>query len=671
MKVSKFIYSFIFLFPMLGILLPGCVDKEATIYVSMNRSEKTMYKGENYQFSVNVQSSDNIAYTENITWSVEKNIPRTDLDVPQDAEVISIDNTGTVTALNYGEATIKAVTSSGRFVYAQITVDQRPSPSADGLSFTETDHYMSATISGDSLVFVVDTTRVNYCPVDDLINEIQVTSEDESILKVSLQHATVNVKNEETGVVTKKIVRDRFWVILDVVDQSKDKTIVVTATLGETSLSANVHIGVNLFLSLAPYISDGVGKPTVLEEMSYKIPINNRTLNPNGNPDTIRVYYRATPESRVDDIVKDFKLTTSGESVLFVTGHRLADDYTSSREYWIFVETGPTSGDTEIKLSSELAGVSVTAKCEVFDKYEHPITSLKFKKNEDEWSETVEYTTQQKTNALLELLEANPFGIIDYWPVHWEITSGDAEIQYLYAADETSKKQVLSDVLMNAKSPGKVVVTATIGDDRIGKKTAKATYTVLSRIDNISISLPKTEYALYETGKAAIEAVSNFPVPESAIEWHSLNERVVTINQRGEFSAVGVGTVKIEADVTDDLGHRSTAETTLTVTDNSQIHDLNFNSGTYLYFESTDGYIMAYPTADDRISYRIKVLDLLGKDGTYNITGRDIEYVVYNEKASFISGTLTVKGSKLTFNNVKAQKGSKTVTISGSMNYDN
>lgn len=230
----------------------------------------------------------------------------------------------------------------------------------------------------------------------------------------------------------------------------------VTASLGGTSISCNVHIGVNLYLSLAPYISDGVGKPTVLEEMSYKISINNKTINPNNDPDTIRVYFRATPEGRVDEIMGNLKLTTSGESTLFVTGHRLADDYVSSREYWIFVETGPNSGNTDIKLSSEEAGVSVTAKCEVFNKYDHPIESLKFKEGEDGWNESVEYTTQSVSNALMELLEAGPFGITDYWSVEWAIASGNATLEYLYSKDESTGKQTLTDVLMNAAAPVKL-----------------------------------------------------------------------------------------------------------------------------------------------------------------------------------------------------------------------
>ncbi|WP_455505522.1 hypothetical protein, partial [Coprobacter sp.] len=548
--------------------------------------------------------------------------------------------------------------------------DQRAAPSADGLMFTESDHYMAAVVGGDSLVIVIDTTRVTYCPVDDLINELQITSEDESLLKLTLQPATVKVTDEETGITTTKIVRNRFWAILDVVEKNRDATVLVTASLGGTSISCNVHIGVNLYLSLAPYISDGVGKPTVLEEMSYKISINNKTINPNNDPDTIRVYFRATPEGRVDEIMGNLKLTTSGESTLFVTGHRLADDYVSSREYWIFVETGPNSGNTDIKLSSEEAGVSVTAKCEVFNKYDHPIESLKFKEGEDGWNESVEYTTQSVSNALMELLEAGPFGITDYWPVEWAIASGNATLEYLYSKDESTGKQALTDVLMNAAAPGKVVVTASVGDDRIGKKTAQAIFTVLLKVDNVGVSLAKDRFALHEVGKAGIDAASNFTVPVSAIQWRSTDESVIVINDAGEFEAVGVGSANIIVSVTDDLGNVLNAEKKITVTDDSNIHDLNFDAEPYLYFEDANGYIMVFPSANDEISYRIKVESLLGNNGTHDITGRDIVYVVYDETASIVSGTVTVNGDKLVFNDVKAQKGSKIVTISGTINYD-
>lgn len=667
MRIKNLIYSSVLL---LGMIFSGCKDDNDAVFVSMNRTEKTMYKGETYQFSVSIQTADNVAYTESLTWTIEKNAPNTALNVAEDVDVVSIDESGKVTALNYGEATIKATTASGRFVYARITVDQRAAPSADGLMFTESDHYMAAMIGGDSLVIVVDTTRVTYCPIDDLIDELQITSEDESILKVMLQPATVKVTDEETGVTTTKVIRNRFWAILDVVEKNRDATVAVTASLGGTSISCNVHIGVNLYLSLAPYISDGVGKPTVLDEMSYKISINNKTINPNSDPDTIRVYFRATPEGRVDEIMGNLKLTTSGESTLFVTGHRLADDYVSSREYWIFVETGPNSGNTDIKLSSEEAGVSVTAKCEIYDKYDHPIESLKFKEGEDGWNESVEYTTQSATNALMELIEAGPFGITDYWPVEWAITSGNATLEYLYSKDETTGKQVLTDVLMNAAAPGKVVVTAFVGDDRIGKKTAQATFTVLLKVDNVGVSLAKDRFALHEVGKAGIDAASNFTVPASAIQWRSTNESVIVINDAGEFEAVGVGSANIIVSVTDDLGNVLNAEKKITVTDDSNIHDLNFDAEPYLYFEDANGYIMVFPSADDEISYRIKIESLLGNNGTHDITGRDIVYVVYDETANIVSGTVTVDGDKLVFNNVKAQKGSKIVTISGTINYD-
>ncbi|WP_455496753.1 hypothetical protein [Coprobacter sp.] len=667
MRIKNLIYSSVLL---LGICFSGCKDDNGEVFVSMNRTEKTMYKGETYQFNVSIQTADNVVYTESLTWTIEKNAPNTALNVAEDADVVSIDESGKVTALNYGEATIKATTASGRFVYARITVDQRAAPSADGLMFTESDHYMAAVVGGDSLVIVIDTTRVTYCPVDDLINELQITSEDESLLKLTLQPATVKVTDEETGITTTKIVRNRFWAILDVVEKNRDATVLVTASLGGTSISCNVHIGVNLYLSLAPYISDGVGKPTVLEEMSYKISINNKTINPNNDPDTIRVYFRATPEGRVDEIMGNLKLTTSGESTLFVTGHRLADDYVSSREYWIFVETGPNSGNTDIKLSSEEAGVSVTAKCEVFNKYDHPIESLKFKEGEDGWNESVEYTTQSVSNALMELLEAGPFGITDYWPVEWAIASGNATLEYLYSKDESTGKQALTDVLMNAAAPGKVVVTASVGDDRIGKKTAQAIFTVLLKVDNVGVSLAKDRFALHEVGKAGIDAASNFTVPVSAIQWRSTDESVIVINDAGEFEAVGVGSANIIVSVTDDLGNVLNAEKKITVTDDSNIHDLNFDAEPYLYFEDANGYIMVFPSANDEISYRIKVESLLGNNGTHDITGRDIVYVVYDETASIVSGTVTVNGDKLVFNDVKAQKGSKIVTISGTINYD-
>lgn len=667
MRIKNLIYSSVLL---LGICFSGCKDDNGEVFVSMNRTEKTMYKGETYQFNVSIQTADNVVYTESLTWTIEKNEPNTALNVAEDADVVSIDESGKVTALNYGEATIKATTASGRFVYARITVDQRAAPSADGLMFTESDHYMAAVVGGDSLVIVIDTTRVTYCPVDDLINELQITSEDESLLKLTLQPATVKVTDEETGITTTKIVRNRFWAILDVVEKNRDATVLVTASLGGTSISCNVHIGVNLYLSLAPYISDGVGKPTVLEEMSYKISINNKTINPNNDPDTIRVYFRATPEGRVDEIMGNLKLTTSGESTLFVTGHRLADDYVSSREYWIFVETGPNSGNTDIKLSSEEAGVSVTAKCEVFNKYDHPIESLKFKEGEDGWNESVEYTTQSVSNALMELLEAGPFGITDYWSVEWAIASGNATLEYLYSKDESTGKQTLTDVLMNAAAPGKVVVTASVGDDRIGKKTAQAIFTVLLKVDNVGVSLAKDRFALHEVGKAGIDAASNFTVPVSAIQWRSTDESVIVINDAGEFEAVGVGSANIIVSVTDDLGNVLNAEKKITVTDDSNIHDLNFDAEPYLYFEDANGYIMVFPSANDEISYRIKVESLLGNNGTHDITGRDIVYVVYDETASIVSGTVTVNGDKLVFNDVKAQKGSKIVTISGTINYD-
>lgn len=175
---------------------------------------------------------------------------------------------------------------------------------------------------------------------------------------------------------------------------------------------------------------------------------------------------------------------------------------------------------------------------------------------------------------------------------------------------------------------------------------------------------------MHEVGKAGIDAASNFTVPVSAIQWRSTDESVIVINDAGEFEAVGVGSANIIVSVTDDLGNVLNAEKKITVTDDSNIHDLNFDAEPYLYFEDANGYIMVFPSANDEISYRIKVESLLGNNGTHDITGRDIVYVVYDETASIVSGTVTVNGDKLVFNDVKAQKGSKIVTISGTINYD-
>lgn len=109
---SKLIYSALTLIFSLPFILGSCKEEEK-LFVGLNSPEKTLLLGESYQFNYTLTSVGG-ASTDGITaeWSVA------------DPSILSVDQTGLVTAQDVGNTILTAKLSNGNYVTSSVTVEK-------------------------------------------------------------------------------------------------------------------------------------------------------------------------------------------------------------------------------------------------------------------------------------------------------------------------------------------------------------------------------------------------------------------------------------------------------------------------------------------------------------------------------------------------------------------
>ena len=122
------------LFTVLLVAFAACKE-DSTVFYSLNKTDLAIHPKETFQFAVWEQSMDfNRVYAGSITWSVIDQVPIE----PAHTEVARIDETGLLTAVNPGQAIVKAACANGYTVMSAITVNAWDAPDAsdasDGLS---------------------------------------------------------------------------------------------------------------------------------------------------------------------------------------------------------------------------------------------------------------------------------------------------------------------------------------------------------------------------------------------------------------------------------------------------------------------------------------------------------------------------------------------------------
>ena len=113
MITKKYVYFILTLFTAC-LSLVGCKDDDVE-YVKMSKTAVTVYPNESYQFQVLAEGEDLFPGT--VVWSIKDETPEEGIQ----GNVLTIDEAGKVTGVNYGQAVVKATLQDGRYLLAIVT----------------------------------------------------------------------------------------------------------------------------------------------------------------------------------------------------------------------------------------------------------------------------------------------------------------------------------------------------------------------------------------------------------------------------------------------------------------------------------------------------------------------------------------------------------------------
>ncbi|MBV4202959.1 Ig-like domain-containing protein [Bacteroides salyersiae] len=616
MITKKYVYFILTLFTAC-LSLVGCKDDDVE-YVKMSKTAVTVYPNESYQFQVLAEGEDLFPGT--VVWSIKDETPEEGIQ----GNVLTIDETGKVTGVNYGQAVVKATLQDGRYLLAVVTVAERIGPTDPTFSFEQSKYYINPSTISDSLVLTIDPDLLKLYPLEFISSdEAVLLVDDASKLQETTQEGTYKIGIHPQNV-------------------QQEEPIKITAKLGGVEIECEVYVKVKLYLSLMPFTGADI---TEIEQSSYKFTIN----NDDKGKDTIVVYYKAYPDDQTTINNIDFKVTTSGEG-LVVNKRGLSEEV--SGEYFIVVTSGGVPGNAVVTVEAE--GRKVTASCEIYDKNDYYVESVTMLNSQYTIEDVLFYN-------LFPEVDVAPFGITDYWPIEW--TSSSENIA-----------TVGSDGLVVFHSPGEVDIIATSRD-----KSDKCHFIVLLKITSISFMNVPDSYYTGESFKFTTEVKANLKnIPEDRYTWTSSNEQVATVDSKGVVTAIAAGKTVITVSITDDKDNTVKAEKEIIVQDASDvdIYDITFDDRFNWDRGTTRELLVFIPEEldqEDFTNYLIFNFDQdvnLEDTHTYTI-GADLSgqvtYGLNDETVNLLSGTLKVENGKLIFN-LKVGIAGKQATINGTVN---
>ena len=616
MITKKYVYFILTLFTAC-LSLVGCKDDDVE-YVKMSKTAVTVYPNESYQFQVLAEGEDLFPGT--VVWSIKDETPEEGIQ----GNVLTIDEAGKVTGVNYGQAVVKATLQDGRYLLAIVTVAERIGPTDPTFSFEQSKYYINPSTISDSLVLTIDPDLLKLYPLEFISSdEAVLLVDDASKLQETTQEGTYKIGIHPQNV-------------------QQEEPIKITAKLGGAEIECEVYVKVKLYLSLMSFTGADI---TEIEQSSYKFTIN----NDDKGKDTIVVYYKAYPDDQTTINSIDFKVTTSGEG-LVVNKRGLSEE--APGEYFIVVTSGGVPGNAVVTVEAE--GRKVTASCEIYDKNDYYVESVTMLNSQYTIEDVLFYN-------LFPEVDVAPFGITDYWPIKW--SSSDENIA-----------TVGSEGLVVFRSPGEVDIIATSRD-----KSDKCHFIVLLKVTSISFVDGTASYYAGESFKLATEVKANVKnIPEDRYTWTSSNEQVATVDNEGVVTTIAAGKTAIAVSIKDDKGNTVKAEKEITVKDAGiiEFYDVTFDDRFSWERQTTKELLIFIPEELDQGDFTNYLIFNFDQDvnledaHTYTI-GADLSgqvtYSLNDETVSLLSGTLKVENGKLVFN-LKVGIAGKQATINGTVN---
>lgn len=479
--------------------------------ITLNSTSLTLSIGDTQTLTATI-APDN-ADDKSVTWS------------SSDATVASVDQTGKVTALKEGTATITvtAQDGSGKTGTCAVTVNAIP---VTGVTLNQTS--LSFTVMNQT-----QQLHATVLPDNATYKTVTWTSNNESVAIVS-STGVVTAKGDGTVTITATAGGKSATCTVSVT-----LTVPVTGvTLNKTTLTLTPNATETLTATVAPsnatnqnvtWSSDNTSVATVSNGTVTAVAVGtaNITVTTADGNKQARCAVTVNP-IRVTSVTlnKTSYAFTSLNATLQLSATVKPDDATYKTVSWTSDDTSVATVDQSGKVTSKGSGTTTiratadgkSATCAITVSI--PVTGV-----------SLNMTTLTLSPNETYLLQAN-------------VTPTSATNKGVtWSSNNTTVATVLSSGLVTAKAEGTAKITVTTID---GNKTAECTVTVFVPVT--SITLNYTSLTL-ELGKSKTLVATVLPenATDKTVTWTVANSSVVTINDNGVVQAVGCGTVTVVA----------------------------------------------------------------------------------------------------------------------------